>query len=706
MNKTEIILLLTLLVLIVYIFVSNHINNKLDHIPNKRLESFENLPNNNIIKGIGLNNNFERVADLYSLKLSNNDNTIFFYLRPYSNNNIIGQVVYDLQDENSIFKKFQVIYNYEMPNLNIKKFGDGFQLNSNSIKNNDIKTKTENFLNYMNNNIFDDLMNLDLLLKNIKNHLDILQNDKSLIDKLNTKMQEAESINNIQQINNFNRRLNSLKMKVNENICEFQSLIFSEHSKSNCNSNIQQDNNLEFFSNKIVKSDLYNEINLPIYLDYDELEYINSFNYQLKIKNKLDQLNELIHSNTDGFLFHTLNLNKIEEQEQGQAQEKEGFQNTTTTTSTIYKESKIDFRSLNSLNAKYNDILKVYSNLNKTKKEILKEINSISSDKSDISIRNLFYNLQVVDNRGIPSKDYTVIGNYIGKNSDFSNNGNLKNVRNSPIIVPKHCCLWKREWNNGDIIYRKGNIRIYKNPFTNTFYITNNNNSPRENNLRDENNNFKHGIYKFIACPDKITGLEDKINRFNEIRNNCTHIQQELQSISLDNDEIGIETEKDAFSKIEENDKRILLLEKTIKEAHRNKINNKFVKQNINRLRLTEINRKLENLYNELKIKLKKIYIDKEFNIVFDDNVTRDQIRNTIRTIFEKIRDSNLNNKADIIKKINTMLKIKYLSNDDLQDYLANLSNSGSCSNIIDMDNLFPIDVVNSCYKCNSLQIN
>ena len=107
-----------------------------------------------------------------------------------------------------------------------------------------------------------------------------------------------------------------------------------------------------------------------------------------------------------------------------------------------------------------------------------------------------------------------------------------------------------------------------------------------------------------------------------------------------------------------------------------------------------------------MKIKLKKIYIDKEFNIVFDDNVTRDQIRNAIRTIFEKIRDSNLNNKADLIKKINTMLKIKYLSDEDLQDYLANLSNSGSCANIIDMNNLFPINVVNSCYKCNSLEIN
>ena len=188
------------------------------------------------------------------------------------------------------------------------------------------------------------------------------------------------------------------------------------------------------------------------------------------------------------------------------------------------------------------------------------------------------------------------------KNADFDNHGSL--TKNAPAIVPKHCCVWKREWEDSDIIYQNtisnNKIRIYKNPYTNTFRITTNapsvvNNQvyePQEDNLKGEDGNLKNGVYKFVACPNKNNQLKNKINQFEDIRNGCKFLTQEIQKVNLVDNEMQHETELEANIRIKNNDKQIKELEDNIKKLYRYKVQNTIVKQNINRLKLTEVNRK------------------------------------------------------------------------------------------------------------------
>ena len=720
MERLNMILIVIFISLLIYIIILNNTNKNTNYLShknnksNKNIENFSNHNNNHIIKGLGANTNYEMVSNLYSLKLESvinpGDPTTVcnIYLKPFSKNYFIGQPVYTNTEEERLSKKFMIIQDYT-PDANYKiKRVKLININQNGTVDNQTEL-LNTFVTNLTTHFFDHLDKLDSILPRIKNKMDVLINHQETFSELNEKVTIAERNNNTSQLTRLLRRLNSLKTEIYKDICQFQSLILSEPTEP-CAS-IDQENYNNYEKMEDVINDLLTSAvqvipdtssttsstnntsrNSPI------LNYINNFNYELLLINKMNEMGYLINDSMEGLVYLSKNLNIP------------STLSSSTTTSTN-SDQYINLEAIFNIRTKYNDFIKKMSSLKNQKNKILKKINKLSSEKSFVSDQHTFYQLQVIKANGDVTNDYTVLGDYLGKESHFGNpdnpniNQDILKSSKSIVIVPKHCCLWKRNWNEDDIVFRNTRadgtvITVWKNPFTNTFKITDDGNPPQEANLLGENDsNLKNGVYNFVACPDKNNQIIHKINRFNEIREGCQYLQQETQTVNLADDEIGTETEHEALSRINNNNKQIKILENRIKNLHRTKVKNTIVKQNINRFKLSEVNRKLEDLYNQLLQKMKQIYVDREFNLAFDTDPQNLMV--LLEKIFNKIKNSNLPDKRNLIKKVHTMFKLKYMSDDDLKIYLENIKNDGNiCTDIINDNDLVLIKQAQSCYKC------
>lgn len=689
MERLDIILIVALSLLIIYIFTSSNKSiRSIGSIENFTDDNYNN--DNDTIIGLGSNTNYEMVSNLFSININISPHNLNIYLKPYSSKHIIGQVIYTQEEENHINRIFMVINDYPSSyklKLKLKKYNqDSIAITDNTIESNNIHTELETFTNYLSTHLFYYMNKLDTILPKIKNIIDILISNNGVLINLKERILNAQSRNNNDQVTSLNRRLNSLEIKIIKNICHLQYLILNNPNQV-CNSiDFILDEDQETLStilDEFNTTDIIGNNSRPT----SSIEYINNFNYEVRLGNKINELIQVASESSEGLVYLVENLFRYSSTE-------------------INQTPNFNLDNMININNKHTNILGKLSKLKKQKNKILKEIDELSSTRRLISNNNSFYQMQVVSKDGSVTSSYAVLGDYIGIEDNFDENGILKSEYNSSLaIIPKHCCVWKRPWEDSDIIYsnttNNGTIKIYKNPYTNTFRITTDGESPKEQNL-EVNGIKKDGVYKFVACPDKNKKLTNDIIRFNTIRNSCSYLKEETQKVNLADDEIGIETESEAMNRIRKNNNNIKNLEDTIKRLHLHKARNTIVKQNNNRIKLTEVNRKLEMLNNQLTEKIKNIN-NNEYELDLS-NINKEDLRILLIKIFNKIKNSNIPNKRETILRINTYVKLNYLSDDDVRRLLNNISNADDvCSDIIDQDKMISLQKAQSCYKCSIL---
>ena len=323
MEKIEIILIITLIVLITYIFISNLLNINQNY-KKKNIENFEAL--DKIIPGLGTNTDYESVFNMNSLKLyqqenngeTNNNQDIHFYLNTLSNKKIVGQLVYNKREEMSLSKKFQVIEEkeinrniYDKYKIVINNNPGIIQISNNAPVSNAKLNSLDKYYGFFKINLFDNLDKLKSIIPKIKNSIENLFNDRNNLRKINEEKIEAESKNQVNRLTRLNRRIISIDKSINENICYLQSIILEMYpTKCDDNEIPPSDDLLEPTVKKMNKFTGLLKSEIPQLTSLSSLEELANINYNFKFNSKIQNLNNITIKNNNSIINLSKKLNK------------------------------------------------------------------------------------------------------------------------------------------------------------------------------------------------------------------------------------------------------------------------------------------------------------------------------------------------------------------------------------------------------------
>ena len=369
-----------------------------------------------------------------------------------------------------------------------------------------------------------------------------------------------------------------------------------------------------------------------------------------------------------------------------------------TSITTYNKSSDIDINSFDNFKAEINNKLSSY----------IEKLNGITN----LTIDNLEIPLQVFQTKTYDETDEHIIFGDIIK-ARYDNNTLNETDLNDYVKIPKRCCRKIiPEITYGDIkpitIISSSNINyeIYKHPIYNTFKIIEQNDTDKESILNKP-------LYEIIPCSVKITKYQDKIEKFNSLKQKCNtrhKINKDLEDINSFNN-LQIKTK---INEINENETILYNLRNDFNTLQKDIDRKNILKEEYNRSKLQNYNDKREVLINRLTKKLSNnnldiniLYTEKiikqlkekcqnnELSFCKKDEIIKKQLLEKIDEIEEKIEKNNSKFNDDTLTQVEKEAEEAKITEEIKQDLLDIID---KCPNL---DGLSKKTQFGKCYQCN-----